>query len=399
MTETSQENAGNTEKNILFRFAGVKYPDPMQGDSLKQKIQKMDYRNSLFYSCAGLSVLWCAFVLSYGIGVFSVYPTLSSIPVFLPLSLLIMCVFPVALLVGGYIIYEHILKAQQTGTAILDAARILSSPAFVAAQDVETLASSVAGSLGKLRHALREIEDHVGNTHKKLGSDVAVLADAAQHLEKTMENVSQKIFKDRDTIIDLLKTIKAETSPTQDTRNEALQDAIKKQVDEKIQSLINQEKEINQSNSEPEELHSNELEEYNIRKPASFSLSEIQPLGEEPESFILRNERQLYEGLYALTVDLNRLLGTNAPQDLWPRYMRGDRNVFAEYFCEWIERNYHIYRETAMNEDFRKLSNRFISQFEMLRERLFDTPHAEVSEYLERSGVGRIYNLLSAEYV
>ena len=71
------------------------------------------------------------------------------------------------------------------------------------------------------------------------------------------------------------------------------------------------------------------------KRPASFSRLIRALLSETPENFILRKERQLFEGLYALTVDLNRLFDTAAPQELWPRYMRGERNVFAEYFCEW----------------------------------------------------------------
>jgi hypothetical protein len=119
----------------------------------------------------------------------------------------------------------------------------------------------------------------------------------------------------------------------------------------------------------------------------------------KPESVILRRERQLYEGVCALTVDLNRELNIELPQDLWSRYMRGERHVFAEHLFKKLTDDFIAYQELFDMQSVRKLCNQFIARFETLRERLFDEPDISVSEYLENSGVGKVYSVLSVEYV
>jgi len=399
----SEKNSEPNKSGKMFNFSNINYPDQMNISSARQKYAPSN--NIMLYACYIASILWGGLIIAYGIGIISAYPA-TSLPIFLPVSIALISIFPIIMIWAGYAVYKHILKAQETGIAILEAARILGSPALVAASDVETLSSSIAGELNTLRHALRDIEDRIQQSSKILSEEVGTLNDAGEHLERTVENVSGKIFRERDSIIDMIKLLKNEKQPQtlpepiatrqikmnnvrKDTSNN---ETVKQDVSEKIDSLMTSA----QTNTPTD---STLIKEENIKRPASFSMSDIQPLSESPENFILRNERQLFEGLYALTVDLNRVFDTAAPQELWPRYMRGERNVFAEFFCEWTRKNYDAYRQLSTQEDFRKLSNRFIAQFETLREKLFDTPHMEVSEYLERSGVGRVYNLLSAEYI
>lgn len=399
----SEKNSETSKSGKMFSFSNINYPNQMDISSARQKYAPSN--NIMFYACYAVSILWGGLIIAYGVGIMSAYPA-ASLPIFLPVSIALIAIFPIIMIWAGYAVYKHILKAQETGVAILEAARILGSPALVAASDVETLSSSIAGELNNLRHALRDIEDRIQQSSKILSEEVGTLSDAGEHLERTVENVSGKIFRERDSIIDMIKLLKNEKQPqtlpepiaTRQIKmntvrqDPASQDAVKQDVSERINDIM--------TSAQTETVPiSPSIEEENIKKPASFSMSDIQPLSESPENFILRNERQLFEGLYALTVDLNRVFDTAAPQELWPRYMRGERNVFAEFFCEWTRKNYDTYRHLSTQEDFRKLSNRFIAQFETLRERLFDTPHMEVSEYLERSGVGRVYNLLSAEYI
>jgi hypothetical protein len=403
----NNDKNNNNNDNIMFKFAGIKYPNQMQKLS---NPNKHHYKKILTYACGGVSLLWFSLIMAYASAIFSSYPA-ADIPLFLTVSLFIISVFPIALIWGGYVIYHHILQAQETGVAILEAARVLASPALVAASDVQTLSSAVAEELNNLRHGLRDIEDRVHHASKMLSNEVSVLNDAGEHLNKSIENISHKIFNERDSIIDLMKVIKnekrvdsvrmpvssGEINPeTVRNQNPHQVQNIEQDIEAKVNMMV--QSNYNQQNTPQDIPQNTDYDDVPPRKPVSFSLSDIQPLNESPENYILRTQRQLYEGLYAITVDLNRVLGTNAPQELWPRYMRGDRNVFAEYFCHWIEQHYESYRDTAGSDDFRKIANRFVSQFETLRERLFDTPHAEVSEYLERSGIGRIYNLMIAEY-
>ena len=406
----TSETAEDISDRKFFHFPNIKYPDQLNIKNIRHK--NTPHNNLMLYACYAASILWGGLIISYGTGIISAYPA-ENIPVFLPVSIALIAIFPIIMIWVGYVVYKHILKMQETGTAILEAARILASPALIAANDVETLSSSVANELNNLRHALRDIEERVHQSGKLLSEEVNTLNDAGEHLEKTIENVSGKIFRERDTIIDMIKLLKNEKQPhtlpeprvtrqikmNNIRKDSSVDENIKQDVSKKINQMVKDNNEANPSPNINMSHTSVEEENYPVKKPTSFSMSDIQPLSETPENYILRVERQLFEGLYALTVDLNRIFETSAPQELWPRYMRGERNVFADYFCQWTRENYDTYRQLSAEENFRKLSNRFIAQFETLRERLFDTPHLEVSEYLERCSIGHVYNLLSAEYI
>ncbi|MEM6603235.1 MAG: hypothetical protein AAF621_04225 [Pseudomonadota bacterium] len=410
-------------KGMMFKFPGVNYPNQM-GISKSLKAHNLKEHNRLLYACVCVSILWCGLVLAYGMGIIASYPG-QTLPVFVMVSLAIICIFPTALIWAGYMVYKHILSAQETGAAVLEAARVLASPALVAAGDVQSLSAAVAEELNHLKHGMREIEERVQHFSKSIAEEVGGLKDAGDHLEKAAERSSAIIYKERDTLIDILKLLKNETKPqplseptvtreikpqivrqnidvvTRGDKTSDMQDDVSTRLDQIIKQENDAGKATQESFNMSQDMSDDGGEDVSedARKPVSFTMSDVQPLSEAPENYILRKERQLYEGLYALTVDLNRVFDTGAPHELWPRYMRGERNVFAEYFCEWAQKSYDAYRRAAAQDEFRKIANRFIAQFETLRERLFDTPHTEVSEFLERSGIGRIYNLLSAEYV
>ena len=59
--------------------------------------------------------------LAYGFGIISAYPA-ASLPVFLPVSIALIAIFPVTMIWADAVIYKHILKAQETGVVILEAA-------------------------------------------------------------------------------------------------------------------------------------------------------------------------------------------------------------------------------------------------------------------------------------
>lgn len=359
----------NVRDGIMFHFSGIDYRNHTNNMRNNLTDVRENKQKKLMYVCAIASLLWGGLIVSYGIGLVSYYPA-HIVPLFLPLSLAVICIFPMAMIWSAYVIYQHILHAQETGSAVLEAARILGSPALIAASDVETLSSAVAGELNKLRQGLRDIEDQMQNMNKILIAERESLAQTGEHLEKSLEQVTGKIYRERDAMIDLMKIVKNEK------HSEAL--------------------------LQPQHFISDVsmIEDF-PRIVTSPVLSESEQVAsvEAAENFILAHERGLYEGLYALSVDFNRLLNSNPPQDLWPRYMRGERAVFADYLCYWIEENYADYRSAIGREDFRKISNRFIAQFETLKEHLSQLNKMSVFEYLLQSPIGKIYQLLSAEYV
>ena len=71
------------------------------------------------------------------------------------------------------------------------------------------------------------------------------------------------------------------------------------------------------------------------------------------------------DGLHALSIDLNRLLSTSPPADLWRRYMNGEREVFTEHLLIWKETaEDDDVESTAASETFQRYAERFRRQFD-----------------------------------
>jgi hypothetical protein len=285
---------------------------------------------------------------------------------------------------------------------------------------------------------MRDLEDQMNGISKRIDSEINTLNESGDKLHHTLSDVSGTIRAERDAIVDLMQIIKKENDNARNLiaeRNKthiqvseipAEISAVKidmptqigelaggeiTYIDDLRQSVSPQKTHIMPivaSEPTPEyrtEQHQTEYTEHhtehtdNSHKPVQFVAqsthkTEAPTYTQKPEAIILRRERQLYEGVCALTE-----LGIALPQDLWSRYMRGERHVFADHLFSKLDTNFIAYQNMLDTEALRKLCNQFIARFETLRERLFDEPDIGVSEYLENSGVGKIYNILSIEYV
>ena len=313
------------------------------------------------------SCLWAVFMVSYSVGIISYYPK-STIPFFLTISLIIATCFPIAMIWFGYITYKNIKQNQEVSNSLLEAARVLSSPALLAADDVKKLSSAISDEMNEMRHALREVEDRLLNIRENIPNNIKDM-DASQ---LTPSPVTQKNLHVNSVTYD----------------HSSNEEHLKKDIENQLNTIIQQE------NITPATPYKDSYQ----TKPLHFEMTAAPALKETPEEYLLSHERQLYEGLYALTVDLNRVMDTQAPQELWPQYMKGDRNVFAYFFCDWVHQNYAIFKEKSMSEEYQHINQRFLSQYDILNKKMMDTPYQEIKEYLHHSGIGKIYQILSTEH-
>ena len=439
---------------LMFKFPKLIYTFQNRGDG--RDSHNIHFDAQTITICTILSVAWAALIFAYGMGIIATMGV-NYIPSFVYASLAMIVIFPITLIWGGFFVYHYTHQSYKASNAILEAARILGSPALIAADDVKTLSSAVGHELNCLRSAMRDVEDHMNGISKRIDSEINTLNESSDKLHHTLSDVSGTIRAERDAIVDLMKIIKKENdnarnlvaernkthilvsdmhaSDTDTIKYTEIPNEIPNEISREI--LVDKPTHIGElaggeityiddlrqpayqqkthimpiiaSEPTPEyrtvQQHTEHTEHTdNSRKPVQFTSQNIQntqtpTYTQKPEAIILRRERQLYEGVCALTVDLNRELGIALPQDLWSRYMRGERHVFADHLFSKLDDNFIAYQEILDTEALRKLCNQFIARFETLRERLFDEPDIGVSEYLENSGVGKIYNLLSIEYV
>lgn len=424
--DTPQQTAIPT--GLMFKLPKLNYTFQSRGDG--RDSHQLQFDMQTISICGILSVAWAGLVIAYGIGLINSIGIVGSVPSFIYACLAMNIIFPIVLIWACFFVYHFAEHSYKASNEILEAARILGSPALVAAEDVKTLSSAVGHELNLLRSSMRDVEDNMNGVSKRIDSEINTLNESGDKLRQTLFNISGTIRAERDAIIDLMKIIKKENENARhyladqdktliqvsDIPNQNSMKIPEKptEIGELIGGEITYVDDLRPQNQiqtiitdSSEHLNTIESLEHNhvARKPVQFPTNSEHVKSEnisynlKPEAVILRRERQLYEGVCALTVDLNRELGITLPQDLWSRYMRGERHVFADHLFSKLDSSFQSYIEVLDTEPVRKLCNQFVARFETLRERLFDEPNVAVSEYLETSGVGKIYNILSAEYV
>jgi hypothetical protein len=112
----------------------------------------------------------------------------------------------------------------------------------------------------------------------------------------------------------------------------------------------------------------------------------------------LRSATHMIEDLNASAIDLNRVLADDMPDDVWKRYHKGDRSIFARRLLRGKDRlvlpDIKVRFET--DERFRIEANRYIEQFETLLDRATDCdPENLLSTTFLTADVGKLYIILS----
>ncbi|MFT6083233.1 MAG: hypothetical protein ACJARD_000099 [Alphaproteobacteria bacterium] len=425
-----QKAEDKTISRLMFKFPKLTYNIQSRGDG--RNSSKLAFNHQTILICSILSLSWAGLVMAYGAGVIATLGN-HEIASFVYASLSMIILFPIALIWGGFFVYHYANQSHKANSAILEAARVLGSPALVAADDVKTLSLAVGHELNQLRGSMRDIEDRMHGISKNIDNEINTLNESSDNLHKTLCDVSGTIRAERDAIVDLMKIIKTENQnahhylaeknkthiQVSDTPTDAIIDPpketgqiaggeitymgdLRQPVPQNASLNASLNESLNASLSQTKTRVTHPVETAQPIQPATQQTAQSTVQSSyvaKPEALILRRERQLYEGVCALTVDLNRELGIVLPQDLWSRYMRGERHIFADHLFTKLTNDFMAYQEKLDTDNVRKLCNQFISRFETLRERLFDEPDIAVSEYLENSGIGKVYSVLSVEYV
>jgi hypothetical protein len=112
----------------------------------------------------------------------------------------------------------------------------------------------------------------------------------------------------------------------------------------------------------------------------------------------LRSATQMIEELNSTGIDLNRILADDMPDDIWKRYQKGDRSIFARRLLRGKDRLAlpDIKARFETDERFRSEANRYIKQFETLLNQATDCdPENLLSTTFLTADVGKLYIILS----
>jgi hypothetical protein len=120
--------------------------------------------------------------------------------------------------------------------------------------------------------------------------------------------------------------------------------------------------------------------------------------GERRRDVFLRSATHMIEDLNASAIDLNRILAEDMPDDLWKRYQKGDRSIFARRLLRGKDRLVlpDVKARFETDERFRVEANRYIKQFETLLTQATDCdPENVLNTTFLTADVGKLYIILS----
>jgi hypothetical protein len=120
--------------------------------------------------------------------------------------------------------------------------------------------------------------------------------------------------------------------------------------------------------------------------------------GREPPRDATRAERHTIESLYSIAVDIARMIDHTAAAELWDRYKRGERNVFAHKLSTMQgERAFEdICWKYSSDREFMQTAERYIAEFERLLDEVArDDPDETVARSYLASETGKVYTILA----
>jgi len=139
-----------------------------------------------------------------------------------------------------------------------------------------------------------------------------------------------------------------------------------------------------------------------LAKTSQLALERIEKLRETQNNStrdaFLRAASVMIEELNGLAVDIQTLLDSEIPEDIWKRYREGDRSIFARrlfkgkdsYIIPAIEQRY------SRDERFHDLVDRYLRKFEdLLTQSAKADPEAVLNAAIITADVGKLYLVMS----
>jgi hypothetical protein len=265
-------------------------------------------------------------------------------------------------------------------------------------------------SIGQLTNKIRTESQHV---RVDLDLSTRSFKDASSEIESERKHLIQQVDdigsilrsssdKLKDRILDITKAA-SEAAGKSDNMISDLS-GLKMQYETAMQSALNQFHDALGVAEENSTRLSRTLsdEADRVRDEASSFISKTQEIEDRiaiaTKDDFLRLSNALIDSLQSTSIDINKLLENEIPDDIWDKFISGDRSIFARRTVKLASKeNKKIITEKFIaNSKFRDHVGRFMKDFESLMERSMQGDKgSSLSITLISSTMGKLYVLLA----
>ena len=280
----------------------------------------------------------------------------------------------------------------------------------VTTQNIIEFGKSSEESITQLADKIRTESQHVRvdlDLSKRAFEDIVTdIENERKHMTDHVEGIGTQLRGASDKLKDRITDITKAATDAAGTSDNMISDlsGLKMQYERAMQSALNQ---FHDALSVAEE-NSNRLsstlssEADRVRDEASSFISKTQEIEERiagaTKDDFLRSSNAILDSLQSTSIDIDKMLDNEIPDDIWDKFISGDRSIFARRTIKLATRESKkaIADKFISDKKFREHVARFMKDFESLMQRsMLNDKGSAMSITLISSTMGKLYVLLA----
>lgn len=269
---------------------------------------------------------------------------------------------------------------------------------------LDAAAEQLSGKLAALKAAGDDGQSRLDGLAERFAATSSEIIEAAKSAEASVKS-SQKSMQDA--LSGAIGRGLRDLGQTMDTLNtmfkaevEDLEERVTKTLEQSLEDLRRAAADAGAESERMSERLAGESDKLVHRATSFLNKSEEierRILAQSRDEFV-RTSSLLIESLQSASVDINKILDTEVPDDVWQRYLSGDRSIFSRRTVKLGDRRTRarIAERFESDLEFRDTVLKFFRDFEGLMEQVMTRDkHSALSVTLISSEMGKLYILLA----
>lgn len=265
---------------------------------------------------------------------------------------------------------------------------------------------SIANLAEKIRTESQHVRVDLDLSTRSFETASTSLDDERKRIKEQVEDIGDILRTSSDRLRDRIEEISKAASSAAGSNDSLISDlsGIKLQYETAMQSALNQFQDaLTVAEDGSDKLASTLTAQADkVRDEASSFVSKTEEIEDRiakaTKDDFLRSSNALIDSLQSTSIDIDRLLENEIPDDIWEKYLAGDRSIFARRTVKLAtkESKTAISDKFVADAKFREHVARFMKDFESIMERsMHGDKGSAMSITIISSTMGKLYVLLA----